>query len=69
MLTVPHPFSLAVFENWLYFTDWTRLAVMRTDKFGLASESQKLYNNSEGGYLPMAITAFHRSVQPNRKLF
>jgi low density lipoprotein-related protein 2 len=34
----PHPFGLAIFDQHLYWTDWTRLGIMRVEKFGANSE-------------------------------
>lgn len=64
MNIIPHAFSLALFENWIYFTDWNRLGVMRVDKFG-SNTSELLYNNSANNQYPMGIAAFHRTVQPS----
>lgn len=30
----PHPFGITVFENHVFFTDWTKMAVMRANRFG-----------------------------------
>lgn len=63
MLVVPHAFSLAVYENFVYFTDWSRLGIMRVEKFG-DEQSELLYNNSQGNLFPMGLAAYHRSLQP-----
>uniref|UniRef100_A0A1I7WFR2 Low-density lipoprotein receptor-related protein 6 n=1 Tax=Heterorhabditis bacteriophora TaxID=37862 RepID=A0A1I7WFR2_HETBA len=34
MNNVPHPFGLALFDQYLYWTDWTRLGVVKIEKFG-----------------------------------
>lgn len=38
MNAVPHPFGLTLFDQFLYWTDWTRLGVLRVEKFGSPSE-------------------------------
>ena len=30
---VPHVFSLAVFEDWMYWTDWNHMAVEKANRF------------------------------------
>lgn len=34
MNNVPHPFGVTLFDQYLYWTDWTRLGVLRVEKFG-----------------------------------
>ena len=53
MLQVPHPFGLALFDQYLYWTDWTRLGVMRMEKFG--SDSSVLWAKKENNVFPMGI--------------
>lgn len=36
-IKVPHPFGLALFDQYLYWTDWTRLGIVRIEKFGSPS--------------------------------
>ncbi|VDD90121.1 unnamed protein product, partial [Enterobius vermicularis] len=58
MNMVPHPFGLTIFDQYLYWTDWTRLGVTRVEKFG--STPEILENN----VFPMGITAYHAMAQP-----
>lgn len=30
---IPHPFGISLFEEHVYFTDWTKMAVMKANKF------------------------------------
>lgn len=30
---LPHPFSITVFEDTIYWTDWTKGAIMKANKF------------------------------------
>uniref|UniRef100_A0A7E4V2M4 EGF-like domain-containing protein n=1 Tax=Panagrellus redivivus TaxID=6233 RepID=A0A7E4V2M4_PANRE len=62
MIQVPHPFGLTLFDQYLYWTDWTRLGVVRVEKFG--SNSEVLWSNKEGAVFPMGITAYHPMAQP-----
>jgi low density lipoprotein-related protein 2 len=39
MNNVPHPFGVTLFDQYLYWTDWTRLGVMRVEKFGSATKT------------------------------
>ncbi|KAJ1350855.1 Low-density lipoprotein receptor repeat class B, partial [Parelaphostrongylus tenuis] len=38
MNIVPHPFGLTLFDQYLYWTDWTRLGVIKIEKFGSPTE-------------------------------
>uniref|UniRef100_A0A914L2L5 Low-density lipoprotein receptor-related protein n=2 Tax=Meloidogyne TaxID=189290 RepID=A0A914L2L5_MELIC len=58
----PHPFGLAIFDQYLYWTDWTRLGIMRVEKFGAASEV--IWSNKDGNVFPMGIAAYHQMAQP-----
>uniref|UniRef100_A0AC35G4G5 EGF-like domain-containing protein n=1 Tax=Panagrolaimus sp. PS1159 TaxID=55785 RepID=A0AC35G4G5_9BILA len=62
MISVPHPFGLTIFDQYLYWTDWTRLGVVKVEKFG--SESQVVWSNKEGAVFPMGIAAYHPMSQP-----
>lgn len=31
--SVPHPFAIAVFEDWMFWTDWNHLSIERANKF------------------------------------
>ncbi|KAI6192728.1 EGF-like domain-containing protein [Aphelenchoides besseyi] len=62
MNSVPHPFGLTLFDQYLYWTDWTRLAVLRVEKFG--SPTKILWTNKENNVFPMGITAYHPLAQP-----
>ena len=55
-----HPYALTLFEDWLYWTDWSRDTVMRADKFS-GGKMTKLYTNSAK---PMDIHAVHPVRQP-----
>lgn len=58
--SVVHPFAITVFRNYLYFSDWTRHAVIKVDKF----------SGNESGILlrhlgqPMDVHVYHRARQP-----
>ena len=60
MNQAPHPFGLTHFDQNLYWTDWTRLGVMRVEKFG--SSSEIIWNNTDGNVFPMGISAYHPMV-------
>ncbi|UMM10088.1 hypothetical protein L5515_000020 [Caenorhabditis briggsae] len=62
MNTVPHPFGLALFDQYLYWTDWTRLGVVQVEKFG--SDTKLLWSNTENNVFPMGISAYHPMAQP-----
>ncbi|KAK3706540.1 hypothetical protein QZH41_013032 [Actinostola sp. cb2023] len=57
---VKHPFAITVFGNFLFFTDWTRHAVVKVDKFS-GNETSVL---SKGLIKPMDIHVYHSTRQP-----
>lgn len=62
MNEVPHPFGLALFDQNLYWTDWTRLGVVQIEKFG--SQNKIIWSNTENNVFPMGIAAYHKMAQP-----
>ncbi|VBB33678.1 unnamed protein product, partial [Acanthocheilonema viteae] len=61
MNSVPHPFGLTIFDQYLYWTDWTRLGVMRVEKFG--SSTDIIWTKKENNVFPMGIAAYHPMTQ------
>ena len=57
---VAHPFAITVFRNYLYFSDWTRHAVIKVEKFS-GNESGILLRNLGQ---PMDVHVFHSARQP-----
>ncbi|XP_014344907.1 low-density lipoprotein receptor-related protein 2a [Latimeria chalumnae] len=57
---VPHPYGISVFEHNVYFTDWTKLAVMRVNKF-TDSNTQVIFQSS---FTPYGVTVYHATRQP-----
>uniref|UniRef100_A0A914DKK6 EGF-like domain-containing protein n=1 Tax=Acrobeloides nanus TaxID=290746 RepID=A0A914DKK6_9BILA len=62
MNSVPHPFGLTLFDQYLYWTDWTRLGVLRVEKFG--SPTNEVWSNKNDNVFPMGIAAYHPMAQP-----
>jgi len=62
MNNVPHPFGVTLFDQYLYWTDWTRLGVARIEKFG--SPTKVIWTNKENNVFPMGIQAYHPMAQP-----
>lgn len=62
---VPHAFGMTLFDDSVYWTDWTELGVRRVDKFGGPSSLTYAWNKSEAVY-PMGIVAFHEMRQLTR---
>ncbi|KAM3721677.1 Low-density lipoprotein receptor-related protein [Dirofilaria immitis] len=61
MNNVPHPFGLTIFDQYLYWTDWTRLGIMRVEKFG--SSTDIIWTKKENNVFPMGIVAYHPMTQ------
>ena len=51
MNQVPHPFGLALFDQYLYWTDWTRLGAVKIEKFG--SPTEVIWTKKENNVFPM----------------
>lgn len=58
---VAHPFAISVFRNYLYFSDWTRHAVIKVDKFS-GNESGVLLQHLAQ---PMDVHVYHSARQPH----
>ncbi|RXM28137.1 Low-density lipoprotein receptor-related protein 2 [Acipenser ruthenus] len=57
---IPHPFAVSLFEHYVYFTDWTKMAVMRADKF-TDNNPQVIFPSS---LRPYGVTVYHSLRQP-----
>lgn len=62
---IPHPFGISLFEHNVYFTDWTKMAVMRANKFS-DSHPQVVYSTSQ---TPHGVAVIHQLKQPHGKPF
>lgn len=60
---VPHPFGISLFEHNVYFTDWTRMAVMKANKFS-DNNPEVVYSTSQ---TPHGVAVIHRLKQPSGK--
>lgn len=56
----PHPFGIAVFENHVFFTDWTKMGVVRANRFN-GSNPALLYRTTRR---PGHVVVSHRVLQP-----
>uniref|UniRef100_A0A8B9LU25 Low-density lipoprotein receptor-related protein 2 n=1 Tax=Astyanax mexicanus TaxID=7994 RepID=A0A8B9LU25_ASTMX len=57
---IPHPFGISLFEHSVYYTDWTKMAVMKANKFS-DSSPQVLYSTSQ---TPHGVAVVHAFRQP-----
>nr|XP_032807603.1 low-density lipoprotein receptor-related protein 2-like isoform X3 [Petromyzon marinus] len=57
---VPHPYGVSLFEGRVYFTDWTRMAVLRASQFG-GAEAAIVHRS---GSKPHAVAVSHVARQP-----
>jgi len=60
-----HPFSVSVFEDWVYWTEWGKngSSIYRTNKFD-GSEAKQI-TNAQQHTKPMAVKAYHQFLQPS----
>lgn len=56
----PYPFGIATFENHLFFTDWTKMGVLKADRFK-NDNSALLYRTTKQ---PGHIVVSHSVLQP-----
>uniref|UniRef100_A0A3Q3G597 Low density lipoprotein receptor-related protein 2b n=1 Tax=Labrus bergylta TaxID=56723 RepID=A0A3Q3G597_9LABR len=56
----PHPFGIAVFENHVFFTDWTKMGVVRANRFN-GSNPALLYRTTKR---PGHVVISHPVLQP-----
>ncbi|KAG7275698.1 hypothetical protein CRUP_011325 [Coryphaenoides rupestris] len=57
---IPHPFGLGLFEHNIYYTDWTKMAVMKANKFS-DNNPQVVYTTSQ---TPRGLAVIHSLSQP-----
>ncbi|XP_016414141.1 low-density lipoprotein receptor-related protein 2-like [Sinocyclocheilus rhinocerous] len=57
---IPHPFGITLFEHSVYYTDWTKMAVMKANKYS-DNSPQELYRTSQR---PHGLTVVHAYRQP-----
>uniref|UniRef100_A0A8C2DL15 Low density lipoprotein receptor-related protein 2a n=1 Tax=Cyprinus carpio TaxID=7962 RepID=A0A8C2DL15_CYPCA len=57
---IPHPFAITLFEHSVYYTDWTKMAVMKANKYS-DNSPQELYRTSQR---PHGLTVVHAYRQP-----
>ncbi|XP_069108702.1 low-density lipoprotein receptor-related protein 2-like isoform X5 [Argopecten irradians] len=53
--TVPHPFAITVFEDWMYWTDWNHMSIEKANKFTGANHTW-LKNTT---HRPMDMHIYH----------
>uniref|UniRef100_A0A673U7E3 EGF-like domain-containing protein n=1 Tax=Suricata suricatta TaxID=37032 RepID=A0A673U7E3_SURSU len=57
---IPHPFGISLFEDQVYFTDWTKMAVMKANKF--KETNPQVYH--QASLRPFGVTIYHSLRQP-----
>lgn len=57
---VAHPFAISVFHNFLFFSDWTKRAIIKVGKFNGKRTTVLLRNL----VTPMDIKVYHKTRQP-----
>lgn len=61
---IPHPFGISLFEHTVYFTDWTKMAVLKANKF-TDNSPQVVYRTSQ---TPHGVAVIHQLKQPQGTL-
>ncbi|KAM9425856.1 low-density lipoprotein receptor-related protein 2 [Pholidichthys leucotaenia] len=56
----PHPFGIAVFENHVFFTDWSKMGVIRANRFNGSNPSLIYHTTKRPGH----VTVSHPVLQP-----
>lgn len=56
----PHPFGIAVFENHVFYTDWTKMGVLRANRFS-DNNPALLYRTAKR---PGHVVVSHPVLQP-----
>ncbi|XP_006902182.1 PREDICTED: low-density lipoprotein receptor-related protein 2 [Elephantulus edwardii] len=57
---IPHPYGITLFEDQIFFTDWTKMAVMKANKF--TEPNPQVYYHSS--LRPYGVTVYHSVRQP-----
>ncbi|XP_069472259.1 low-density lipoprotein receptor-related protein 2 isoform X2 [Ambystoma mexicanum] len=57
---IPHPFGISLFEDSVFFTDWTKLAVMKSNKF-TETNPRAVFTST---LRPYGLTIYHSLRQP-----
>ncbi|MCI4378615.1 hypothetical protein PGIGA_G00218000, partial [Pangasianodon gigas] len=57
---IPHPFGVSLFEHSVYYTDWTKMAIMKANKF-IENNPQVLYSTA---HTPYGVAVVHPFRQP-----
>ncbi|XP_077869877.1 low-density lipoprotein receptor-related protein 2-like [Saccoglossus kowalevskii] len=60
-LYVPHPLDITVFEQYVYVSDWTKMGLLKVNKF---MESDYTIIVQTESAKPMGVTAYHPAKQP-----
>jgi low density lipoprotein-related protein 2 len=60
---VPHRFGISLFEEHVFFTDWTKMAVIKANKF--METNPQVYHQSS--LRPYGVTVYHALRQPYGK--
>ncbi|XP_037379377.1 low-density lipoprotein receptor-related protein 2 [Talpa occidentalis] len=57
---IPHPFGISLFEDHVFYTDWTKMAVMKANKF--TETNPQIYHQLS--LKPFGLTVYHSLRQP-----
>ncbi|KAG8510408.1 Low-density lipoprotein receptor-related protein 2 [Galemys pyrenaicus] len=57
---VPHPYGISLFEDHVFYTDWTKMAVMKANKF--TETNPQIYHQTS--MKPFGLTVYHSLRQP-----
>lgn len=60
-VNIPRPFGLSLFENQLYWSDYTKMGLLRVDKMGGPASIKQIYR--EVNSQPGSVRVYHPSTQ------
>nr|XP_026695954.1 low-density lipoprotein receptor-related protein 2-like isoform X2 [Ciona intestinalis] len=58
---LPHPYDITLFEEHVYVTDWTKLGIVRSNKFDGSIDYDVI---TDTGVIPKGLVSYHPARQP-----
>lgn len=62
---LPHSLSLDVFESTIYYSDTTKMSIMKLSRHAITSEANVTYHfKLQANAIPIFVKVFHETKQP-----